>query len=553
MKPFSTPLRREEIEHIACKSIRKQAQEWPDITTHIGIFSRLVSDLCAKLPDEVPTKKQLSNRAYWLLPNVLDEGQKQTDVSLDDLEMVKKGVCRDISLVMYRQYIEQCLTQRIIPYCEEHEPPSKWGMGSVFYWSTGDEHWGRTFYSFWRQCVEKSTDTAFRTLILPQLPQSPKNWRERYELVLRTRNCPYDWKSMTPQDIANVLLLLKKIQDPAITPWGIGSIPNQWIGENGELFGKSFWHYWRKYKEGAGEDNLFQEIILPLLPETWQKNYRRVGSSEWASLSDATLAERLSGLHRLHGLKKWGLGSVQHWEDQNGNATGRYFHNYWWAEYGDQKDAEFERRILPLMSEALRVRYKPVGYEIPFLPETPEQKMQAAGTNDLDELHRLAAAGSRPAFLKLKDELRILVDEQHPETVSSEILIERIIHMHLPVLGGIRKYALRSMYLNGLAVIDDDENRTLWRQPKSHEGTEDSLLARIDIRRDIRRIESRLQDCGISHHTILALFDVLLFGKMALHELAATDGDTPDDIPPEVIKAAQKLVAIISDLRPENP
>lgn len=526
MRPFSTPVAKESVLKII-ESVIAQSDVAAALHAHSDFVHAAIAKLFERCPDVFQDKSFLSNGVAFHTPDTIRAISEMTGVEQKVLKNLRRRVCAEAGLVFYERYFEKCMTERMIPYCSQNKPPKKWGLGSVFYLADGEEHWGRSFYSCWRQQIEKPGDEIFRAKILPRLPQQ---WQDAYELVPRTRKCPYHWKKMSPEEIARALVALRKEKDPAQTPWWFGVIANEWTGEEeGELWGKSFWSYWRDHVEARG-DAVFRATILPLLPEDWRRNFMELNpwcsDHRWSEMTDAEIAHELASLHRPHGLKKWGLGSLTKWQNQKGELCGNHFVQFWRRKYESNGDKIFRARILPHVPEPLRSYYKMVGYEIEFLPMTTEMEAIAQSTEDMDQLHALAQAGNRAAFEKLADLLQNFLQEKRSIAVLPRTVMERITHMHLPVYGSIRNYAVICGYRFCSHFFQFDDRRAV-KPVGSINEVEERVITQIDVGRKLHEVLNFLASERIDFAIVQSIIDILLEEEIPLADLA--QGKIPED------------------------
>ncbi|MBI2638283.1 hypothetical protein HYW83_01695 [Candidatus Peregrinibacteria bacterium] len=526
MRPFSTPVTKERVLQII-ESVMTQSDAAAPLHAHSDFVHAAITRLFERCPDVFQDKKFLSNGVSFYTPDTLRAISEKTGIDLNFLQSLRRRVCAEASLVFYAEYFEKCLAERMIPFCSLNKPPKKWGLGSVFYWHDGDEYWGRAFYACWRQQIEKTGDEIFRAKILPRLPQE---WRDAYELVPRTKKCPYDWKKMSPEEIARVLIALRKKKDPAQTPWWFGIMANEWTGEADELWGKSFWSYWRDHIEARG-DAVFRRAILQLLPGNWQENFMESNLScrehSWADMPDAEIGCALGNLKRPFGLKKWGLGSARHWKGSQDSLCGSHFVDFWRKNCEPNGDKIFRARILPHIPEPLRNYYRMVGYEIEFSPTTAEMEAEAQTTEDMDKLYALAQAGNCAAFKKLTDFLQSFLQEERNIVVLPRMVVERIVHMHLPVYGSILKYAKVSGYLFCKNTFQFDDRRSTRDVAHAREELEEQLVVQIDAGRILNGIFDFLAGEGVSSSVIRFFVDIFIDAEVSLADLAA--GKIPED------------------------
>lgn len=547
MRPFSTPVAKESVLKII-ESVIAQSEVAVELRIHGDAVYAAIAKLFERCPAIFQDKKFLSNGVAFHTPDAIRTISEVTGVEQEVLKNLRRRVCAETGLVFYERYFEQCINERMMPYCQSHKPPKKWGLGSVFYWDDGDEHWGRAFYSCWRQQIEKTGDEIFRAKILPRLPQQ---WQDAYELVPRTRKCPYQWKKMSPDEIARSLVALRKKKDPAQTPWWFGVIANEWTGdEEDELWGKSFWSYWRDHVEARG-DAVFRVTILPLLPEDWRRNFMELNpwcnDHRWSKMTDEEIGRALGELTRPHGLKKWGLGSASHWQGADGRACGNHFVQFWRRNCEPDGDKIFRARILPHVPEPLRSYYKMVGYEIEFLPPTEEMDAAAQATEDMDQLYALAHAGNYSAFKKLADLLQIFLQKERNIVALPMIIIERIIHMHLPVYGSIRGYAVISGYRFCSRFFQFDDRRSVKTVGPKNE-VEECLITQIDADVRLRAVFDFLAAEGIDQTTVQSIVDIFIEEEIPLEDLA--QGKLPEDFDEtqraQIIRAAVLLMQFAS-------
>ena len=341
-------------------------------------------------------------------------------------------------MVFYAEYIDRIVAEKILPYCESHQPCkggfSHWGLGSVFYW---DDQWGRSFYSFWRNNIEKKGDAIFVDEILPRLPQ---NWQMTYKFQGEQVKSPHNWNEMSDGEIASVLIDLKKDSDPIECQWWIGSIAYWKGGESKEKWGKSFWSYWRSKVEATGDES-FCDRILPLLPEEWRDNFCARETIEWRNMNYRQMAELLSGLQKPTRSKRWYPSQISLWTNADGRAIGYAFRQFWWRCVESSGCEIFVKEILPLLDERLRLSFVPRGFER-NLPEaaSDKEKDEVKMADDLDQLYQLYIEGNRAAFDKLRDKLELLMFLDCPNIPVDVKTIERAIHCYIPGFRTLRQY-----------------------------------------------------------------------------------------------------------------
>ena len=135
-------------------------------------------------------------------------------------------------------------------------------------------------------------------------------------------------------------------------PWGIGSVRRYQKGnEHSKL--DTFIHFWRKYIEPEGREELFRKIIVSKLSPKWQTKYQQVVNKEcpydWHSMTNKKIAETLVSLKRERdpSQKCWILGSLQAWTGEKGEQWGVSFAKMWTRKYKGREDKEFRAQILP--------------------------------------------------------------------------------------------------------------------------------------------------------------------------------------------------------------
>ncbi len=147
-------------------------------------------------------------------------------------------------------------------------------------------------------------------------------------------------------------------------------------------------------------------------------------------------------------LQRWGLGTMSTWSDESGDFGANF---YWFWRHHVEKNARedeiFRRVVLSRLPAKWQKRYKPNGYEIVLRSENAEDLLAANSTHDLDALHSLAQSGNGVAFERLADLLRLHFQGKFPQYEMPDGKIERLIHMHQPVVSilahadeAIRKY-----------------------------------------------------------------------------------------------------------------
>lgn len=267
----------------------------------------------------------------------------------------------------------------------------------------------------------------------------------------------------------------------------------------------------------------------------------------WSEMTDAEIGLALADLARPFGLKKWGLGSLTKWQNQKGELCGNHFVQFWRRKCEPNGDKIFKARILPHVPEPLRSYYKMVGYEIEFLSTTTEMEAVAQSTEDMDQLHALAQAGNRAAFEKLIDLLQNFLQEKRSIAVLPRTVIERIIHMHLPVYGSIRNYAAIYGYRFCSHFFQFDDRRPV-KPVGSINEVEERLVAQIDVGRKLHEVLNFLAAERIDFAIVQSMIDILLNEEIALADLA--QGKIPEDFDEarkaQIIRAAGLIQQFVS-------
>lgn len=151
------------------------------------------------------------------------------------------------------------------------------------------------------------------------------------------------------QDIVAEINAYQAKNKPVV--WGIGSVRQYQKGnEHSKL--DTFIHFWRKYIEPQGKEELFRKIIVSKLSPQWQEKYQVVNKEcpyDWHTMTNKKIAETLSSLKRKRdpSQKSWTLGSLRTWAGENGEQWGDSFLQMWRRKYQGREDKEFKTQILP--------------------------------------------------------------------------------------------------------------------------------------------------------------------------------------------------------------
>jgi len=553
MRPYCTSLTREAVVEIAIESF--DTLDLPDEISAHGDFvkdqiRRAFSD--PRLPDVFKDKRHFSKCMFYHIKTPTIAVAEHCGLELTDVSSCRAKICTQIALTFYQSYIQEALRTLLIPYCQTHTPPSKhWGMCSIFYW---DDAWGRAFYSFWKNNIEKNDDDIFCEQILPYLPGK---WRSSYKPQKPACVCPHIWSQMDDDDMVASLCSLEGSRDPAKQQWGIGSLAHWKDPITKAPWGKSFWHYWRSYVEPDGEA-MFRERMLPKFPLAWQENFKPMEVYNWQELSNIEIANMLETAHKPLGIKKWGLYSVDRWISKGRPLMP--FIRYWRRSVeGAGEDAIFRRDILPLLSDTLQKTYRPVGYVMPLRESTDVDRTSVESIDDPDSLYELADKGNMVAFLKLKRILIIYVvsklsraDDMQMDLL--EYVIERAIHMHLPFFGKITTYATSSVkiFFSNLSpfVLTGDHPVPYHRFSDGlvENTVEGATVDELDAKNRIQHLKSELVRQGFPVDLISRLFDLLIDG-VSLDEIILPDGSCEYEVDDELIHVAHALADIAKRLK----
>jgi hypothetical protein len=553
MKPYCTPLSRDAVETIAVESV-DTLEFCPEIAANNDFAKNQIISAFSDpgLPDVFEDKRHFSNCMFYRNGAPTAAVAERCNLTLPDVLSYRAVICTQIALTFYQSYIQEILNTLLIPYCQTHTPPLKhWGMGSIFYW---DNDWGRSFYSFWKKNIEDDDD-VFCEQILPYLPEA---WRTSFKLRKPAR-CPHLWHTMTYDDMVSVLCSLEKSIDPAEQPWGIGSLARWKDPKTKDLWGKSFWSFWRRSVE-TGDESIFRERMLPKFPLAWQKKFDPKKDIHWLDIPPIEIANMINTSHNPFGVKKWGLSSMYRWTFKNSERSCSAFVCYWRRSVeGPGEDTIFRRDILPLLSNTLQKTYRPVGYTMPLRDATGEDRRSVDLVDDPDSLYELADKGSPAAFLKLKRILIFYVTSHLPhldmQMDSLDHVIERVIHMHLPFFGKITTYALSStknfflFFSNLVPLIFTGDHPHPRRRSSSglrENIVEISAVSSIDASREVQYLQSELIRQGFPLDLILRLFDILVDG-VSLDEIISPVGAVEYEIDSDVVRVASALAAIIAN------
>lgn len=181
------------------------------------------------------------------------------------------SVRAQIFAVFFRDRLDTCREQLAV-YFEAHEPPAKgWTVSSPQRF----EGFGPTsLYSLLRRVLPQGErETMFEEFVLALLPSTPsvERWRSAYHRPKPKRPCSYDWGALSPQQIADILVSLRKPRsDPATHRWGLDSLKT-WVDEAGIRVGDSVVYHFSKRAPHRSER--FEREVLPFLPPELRKNY----------------------------------------------------------------------------------------------------------------------------------------------------------------------------------------------------------------------------------------------------------------------------------------
>ena len=277
METYVTPIGREEL--IARVGGFIERMPLPEeVEMYRQAISTSALEILSILPEEVGSNAIISCRCRDRAKNEDQEFADRNSLDLVKIGTILKNVCREINLILYREYIEE-MFGKIRQYCLEHEAPERWGLGSVQHFDR--EGWSLPFYALWRYRIEGEGDECFEKMLVKS-EILPDNWRASYKTQIKEakRVCPFKWSEMSGPQIAEALVSLRKRSsdlkkarnDPSRKPWGMCSI-SAWEGEDGEPWGKSFWTWWRKNKEESGS-HIFAREVKPHLPADWQGRFK---------------------------------------------------------------------------------------------------------------------------------------------------------------------------------------------------------------------------------------------------------------------------------------
>lgn len=550
MRPYCIPLSKEVIVETAMDCI-DQFEICPEIATHHDFVKAQIANAFAspRLPDVFQDKRQLANCMFYRSSAPTLAIAEHCDLDLADVSSYRAEICTQIALLFYQSYIQEALKTLLIPYCQTHTPPLKhWGVCSIFYW---DDEWGRAFYSFWKNNIEKNGDDIFREQILPHLP---KEWLSSYKPQNPACFCPHIWPQMNDNEIVAVLCSLERSVDPTNQQWGIGALANWKDPVTKAHWGKSFWHYWRSCIE-TDDEKIFRERMLPKFPEAWQKNFKPMEFTHWRGLPNIEIANILEISYKPLGIGKWGLGSMCRWTSR-GRSLANFTHYWRRSVEGAGEDAIFRRDILPLLSDTLQKTYRPVGYTMPLRKFNDEDSGSVESIEDPDSLYELADNGNQAAFLKIKRILILHVVSQLSHLdLQMDLLdqvIERVVHMHRPFLGKITAYAITSVrnFFGGsswrLVLSGSDPTRRNRASSGFVKDTvETSAVESIDAKNRIQNFQSELIRQGFHRDRISHLFNLLIDG-ISLNEIITSDDPYEYRFDDDLIRVARALASITS-------
>ncbi|MCX6733301.1 MAG: hypothetical protein NTX63_00640 [Candidatus Peregrinibacteria bacterium] len=151
------------------------------------------------------------------------------------------------------------------------------------------------------------------------------------------------------QDIVAEINAHQAKNTPAV--WGIGTVRRYQIGNKHSKL-DTFIHFWRKYIEPEGKEELFRKIIVSKLSPEWQAKYQVVNKEcpyDWHTMTHKKIADTLVSLKRRRdpSQKSWTLGSIRGWTGENGDQWGASFLQMWSRKYQGREDKEFKTQILP--------------------------------------------------------------------------------------------------------------------------------------------------------------------------------------------------------------
>ena len=273
---------------------------------------------------------------------------------------------------------------------------------------------------------------------------------------------------MRPQQIANAIRGLSRHADPATQEWGLGSVGN-WLGEEGQPWGMSFFSYWWAKHNRNGVE-LFEDTVLPHLPQGWRENFKHKEYKKRDERSYQEIADLIAQLIQYNSFegKRWGLGNMTKLRDEEGNKEGWNIYMYWRNNVERGTDEQFRKRILPLMPAALTKNYKMNAYNIDFHEETDETNGRVESANTMDALYEiLCETKSRKAFDKL-----VMLIQDELKTDDYKNIIEKCIHGHVeasgPLISYCRKHVAHTKLYNSTRVryyqdgrVQEDKNVAL--------------------------------------------------------------------------------------------
>lgn len=142
--------------------------------------------------------------------------------------------------------------------------------------------------------------------------------------------------------------------------WGRASM-RKWTDRQGKPMAY-FYNFWMRYFKGPSEDRVFREMILPHLPETWQKGYEAMSPQPayaWGELEPAQITDILKNLKKPShpGKQRWRVGAVAFWTDQKGTAVGKSFLHSIQVRFGKNYAASFEQIYLPHLPKSWRTHF----------------------------------------------------------------------------------------------------------------------------------------------------------------------------------------------------